>query len=550
MRRVMGATVLRAETAETRAFEPTRSRPHRGLLGWARSGLGGSPNGRSHRLPWSRRPLLGRRRASPEREGQRGAGARFRVGRRAGLPLQPRRRARRVHRAQNPDLQPGRALQPPRGRLEPLAAAQRRAGAGRYGPRRVLRAGLPARRQRTSRIQLSDPGARLALLGLDPAETRAVFKNTPTNSLYGSLHVVPLDGSAASIRLGGSLTARDAWFAPDGIRVLFAAPDPRRELLYVVAADGSGSPVLLDATPPAPIFTTHYLAFDDLVFTLAGDRAVYHHAVDTDDGDWERTLNSVPLDASLPAAEIPEYINRSSDLENDNFVLDTSSPPRVGYGGLSTRIHSSLLDGTGALTLSPSEWSVRSWPEARGTQLFFSAFRFASGGHTIFRVPSDGSLPAAALFAAVPGPINDSFALTPSQSLAFITSGTVHVVDQAGGTPLPLHPAPPAGQAALELLPHPDGSRLLFRGDLEVDNRADLYLVPLDGSATPVRLNDAFPGGSVFEFRLSPDGTRVAYKSFASGSGDLRVVPLDRSTGPVQIDEVRPGAVVGDVTHV
>ena len=123
----------------------------------------------------------------------------------------------------------------------------------------------------TSLIQLSDPGARLELLVLDPAETRAVFKHTPTNSAYGSLHVVPLDGSAAPLRLGGSLTARKAWFAPDGMRVLFAAPDPRRELLYVVPADGSASPVLLDATPLAPIFIIHYLAFDDLVFTPAPD---------------------------------------------------------------------------------------------------------------------------------------------------------------------------------------------------------------------------------------------------------------------------------------
>ncbi len=54
---------------------------------------------------------------------------------------------------------------------------------------------------------------------------------------------------------------------------------------------------------------------------------------------------------------------------------------------------------------------------------------------------------------------------------------------------------------------------VVFTADKDLDNRTDLYLAMLDGSAV-YRLNDPLvPGGQVHEFKISPDRRYVAYRA-------------------------------------
>jgi Tol biopolymer transport system component len=85
----------------------------------------------------------------------------------------------------------------------------------------------------------------------------------------------------------------------------------------------------------------------------------------------------------------------------------------------------------------------------------------------------------------------------------------------------------------------PDGSRLLYLADEATPGEIELYSVLADGSAPATRLSPA--GAS--EFRITPDGTRVAFRDVAG----LLSAPVDGSlsavriaTGPVGPFELTP----------
>jgi Tol biopolymer transport system component len=60
----------------------------------------------------------------------------------------------------------------------------------------------------------------------------------------------------------------------------------------------------------------------------------------------------------------------------------------------------------------------------------------------------------------------------------------------------------------------PDGGRVVFLADQDTVNHVELYSVPVGGGPLPVKLNgmDIVSGGSVLSFQISPDGSRVVYR--------------------------------------
>jgi Tol biopolymer transport system component len=91
----------------------------------------------------------------------------------------------------------------------------------------------------------------------------------------------------------------------------------------------------------------------------------------------------------------------------------------------------------------------------------------------------------------------------------------------------------------------PDGARVVYLADQDADDVTKLYSVPSDGSAAPLKLNPPLPlGGDVdgyaghrgFEF--SPDGTRVIYaaEQTIDSQPELWSVPLDGSAAPVKLN--------------
>ena len=84
----------------------------------------------------------------------------------------------------------------------------------------------------------------------------------------------------------------------------------------------------------------------------------------------------------------------------------------------------------------------------------------------------------------------------------------------------------------------PDASRIILLGDLEVDERYELYSYSVNGLSARTKLNAALPaGGDVTDFVISADGTRVVYRADQTNDEvfDLYSVPADGSAAAVNL---------------
>ena len=85
----------------------------------------------------------------------------------------------------------------------------------------------------------------------------------------------------------------------------------------------------------------------------------------------------------------------------------------------------------------------------------------------------------------------------------------------------------------------PDGARVVFRADLDVDEVFEIFSAPTDGSAAPVQLNGTLTQhGDVGEdFEIAPDGSHVAF--LADGRvntiDELYCAPIDGSAPAVRV---------------
>ena len=91
----------------------------------------------------------------------------------------------------------------------------------------------------------------------------------------------------------------------------------------------------------------------------------------------------------------------------------------------------------------------------------------------------------------------------------------------------------------------PEGRQVLFRADLDHDGALDLYVSPIARPGKIVQLTNGRVPTSVEMFRVSRDGSRVVYRatSFGSSRKALYMVRIDGSTTPVKLDEginIRP----------
>jgi len=80
---------------------------------------------------------------------------------------------------------------------------------------------------------------------------------------------------------------------------------------------------------------------------------------------------------------------------------------------------------------------------------------------------------------------------------------------------------------------------IVYRADATQDERFELYSVPVDGSAPPVKLSFASrPDTDVPAFAFSPDSTRVLFlaDTLRNEQNDLYVVAADRSTPPYRLN--------------
>ena len=84
----------------------------------------------------------------------------------------------------------------------------------------------------------------------------------------------------------------------------------------------------------------------------------------------------------------------------------------------------------------------------------------------------------------------------------------------------------------------PDGSRVVYRAEQETIDVNELYSVPVDGSAAPVKLNAPLPaGGSTNSYKISPDSQYVVYTADQDTDNvyELYRAPIDSSSPPIKL---------------
>ncbi len=264
----------------------------------------------------------------------------------------------------------------------------------------------------------------------------------------------------------------DPQFSPNGQYAVYrqdAVRDGASELWSVALA--GGSPILLsDVLNPGQFLT----------FAISPDSARVVYTVDQDTPGVQE-LYSVPIGGGSrirlnPQMTSPRYVLNfliSPTSDRVFYVASAGSDPLKFQlfsvpitGGAATRLNATL----------PSDFDVESYRvNAAGTMVVYRAGRDSLGFWELFSAP-------------VSGP--SSLAVKVSSPL--VTGGGVDPYFQIS----------------------PDGSRVVYRADVTVDESHELFSVPIGGGSS-TRLNAALPANASVDtgFLISADSTRVVYRA-------------------------------------
>lgn len=373
---------------------------------------------------------------------------------------------------------------------------------------------------------------RHAGLQVVPGGAHAFYQTAEGGAAY-ALRRIPLDGGS-SIQLSTGQEVSGYWIRPDEGVVVFAAHlDPGivigREQVYAVPADGSSAPVLLDVTPPFDIGFTYLL---DVRFTPDGTRALYTTA-DYEDDFTHYVLRSVLLDGSQAAVTL---------TEGDDLVPAYDFAPDVSGGRIAyldgAQVQSVEADGSDVQLLSAALAAFGA-PVVVGPDAVFAT----STG--LYRAPLDGTGGPVAL---TTGLAVSRFVLANPTTLVFHGGDGLFAVPVAGGSTVALDG--PHGTTAIQLLASPDGQRVAFRLDRDTPGKTELYVVPVDGSQPPLKINPPLiASGDVTTTLFAPGGERLLYLADRTQDGQFELLSTPVSGGATaQFHGVTPtGGFVGDV---
>jgi hypothetical protein len=295
--------------------------------------------------------------------------------------------------------------------------------------------------------------------------------------------------------------------------------------LYTVPITG-GTPVrLASRLPPVdPIFAGpgfYLISPNSLRVVYLGVPSEHDPSDSAKYGLW-----SAPVDGSTPSVR-----------------LDSVPPPNSGVKGF---------------LISPDSQRVAFWGDQE-----------ANGVIELYSAPIDGSAAAVKLNKplAAGGDVLTEAQISPN------SSRVIYTADQDTDEVYELYSVPLAGPASagvklnsplvsegdLGLPPtysnafkiSPDSARVVYYADQDTDGVSELYSVPIDGSASAIKLNVA--GGSIYPgaFQISPDSAQVVYIISQSGGRDVYNAPINgpASAGIKLDDEALLGAAQPDFSY-
>lgn len=343
------------------------------------------------------------------------------------------------------------------------------------------------------------------------------------------MYVVPTLGPAVSVKVSGDLTVWDLNTANITNRVAFVSKSeaPGAIQLYSTSIFG-GDPHKLSPTPVNGGNVTYYQVSPD------GSEVAY---IADQDVLGEKRLYVVPIDGSAAPRQLSGVAPATSVRDfkfapSGEFILF-----RTGYGSLYYAPRNSSatpkLVSVGH-TLADPFFDYKISPNS---QRF--VFSTADGiGYNLYVSPCNGDS-APRRLTSFPGLGVQRFAIDPAFTRVICNEkysggSRLKSVQIDGGQP----PAQLCNKGSNDLFITQDGSRLVFRSDLEVQGLFQIYSVPTDGSLPVIRLNlDTTMSMGYASFSLTSDGSHVLHG--LSDRAGWFTVPVDRSSEPVLLS--RPG---------
>lgn len=397
-------------------------------------------------------------------------------------------------------------------------------------------------------------------LAFSPDGRRVIYRgDLEVDGLAEIWSVAPWQSAASAVKLNGALTGAGALYfrvPAAGSRLAYVAETAGGRQAWSVPFEGpAASGVRLD--PPA--------VGDELLYTVQFRPDGAHVAIQFADGTANTgRIFSVPVGGPATAAiALAEGIPGGCLPFVSNFTPDSSrlvflgfcppamsltqiwSVPATGPVGAAVSLGGSFAAGgtIQSLALSPDS-----------QYLVFSADRLVDERVELFSVPVAG--PAAAIVRLNPslvtgGDVKSGFRISPD------STRVAYIADQASDERFFPYSVPIDGPStaavslyqglllisgdALDLAFTPDSADVVFRMDLAVDQRFDLYWAPADASAVQARItnrgSNPAPARSVaFRWYVHPDGERVIYQFDEFAGLDERGIGEQRIAGPYIAD--------------
>jgi len=400
-------------------------------------------------------------------------------------------------------------------------------------------------------IQFSSQTGRVVYVADQEEDERFELYSAPLAPLADAPRTVKLSGplTAGGDVRAGAATQPGFRIAPGGRSVVYLA-DQRRDWqdeLFVVPIDASAPPVLL--TPLG-------VQRDVVSFELSPDgRRVVYSADQEIDQRFELYSVPLDLGGQPPACvRVAAMHARGGDVEAYRLSTDASRVVYRADQDFDdqSELYCAPLDGSSApvkLNAPLAAWGdVRDFAiTANGTRVVYQADHEADERVRLYSVAIDGSAQPIALDApAERDPrveLVRRFELSPDGARVCYVDRSfgLWAAPVDGREPAVRLSSPPSGRGRVAAFQFtPDSARVLYLAD-RGDERSELFLVPAAGG-TAARLSAPLSAqGSVLAFELSPDGRSAAY-SACDGSGaeaELHVVPLDGGAPPIRVDDER-----------
>jgi Tol biopolymer transport system component len=386
------------------------------------------------------------------------------------------------------------------------------------------------------------PGGSVLEAQLTPNGSRVVYRADQEANGRVELYSVPVNGGTP-VKLNGPLVAGGSVSAfqitPDGNRVVFLADQDLDGLVEIFSVPVSGgAPVRLN--DELMFLVVGSVGVTSFQLTSTGDRVVFLADQDTA-GHFE--LFSVPvaggaraklngpeivLGGSVIGYEIAPNNSRvvfRGDIEDDNLIELFSAPIA---GGALVKLNPPLTEDVVSFQVTPDSSGV--------------VYRAAQDNEDVvelYVVPIAGG-GATKLNGALPADFEVSnFQITPDGSRVVfrarreisqpppaddIVTIEIYSVPVAGGAMVKLNGALVAGGSVSDFKIAPNSSRVVYLADQEVDTRFELYSVPVQGG-TVTKLNPALvangdvsgdvSGTTLLDERpqFTPDSSRVVYRA-------------------------------------